>query len=73
VGYDPHRSEGAEPSKLSVQRKEIEDRLARVLLGEIGGRCKILNEVGFGSSRCRIKGSEEGKKELDWSVEESEF
>ncbi|KAK7462842.1 hypothetical protein VKT23_007418 [Stygiomarasmius scandens] len=74
VGYDPHLgSEGAEPSKLSMQRREIEDRLARMLLGEIGGRCKRLNEVGFGSSRCRIKGNEEGKKELDWWVEESEF
>ncbi|KAK7462841.1 hypothetical protein VKT23_007417 [Stygiomarasmius scandens] len=77
VGYNPPRCGnaymgpgGAELSrKLAKQRKEIEDRLARMILGEIGGRCKRVREVGFGSSRCRIKVNEEGKKELDWWTE----
>jgi len=61
---------GAELSrKLAKQRKEIEDKLARMILGGIGGRCKRVREVGFGSSRCRIKVNEEGKKELDWWTE----
>ncbi|KAK7462833.1 hypothetical protein VKT23_007410 [Stygiomarasmius scandens] len=81
VASVPYLNESVQPyfsrddyEEWQQQVEDAEDRIARMILGGIGGRCKNVQEVWFGFRTChdvkraRVRLDEKGKKEIEWWV-----